>query len=504
MKKNKELLWNTITPLILEVVTIFSSFVIPRLIILKYGSEVNGLVQSIAHFLSIIAFLEMGVGSVVRYNLYKPLENHDKEQLSKVVVSGIHFFRKIAGILLIYTIGLMIIYPILHYNKFGAIYTALLIGSMCISSFAQYYFGQMNQILLIADQKGYIQYCSQIITILLNTIVTVYIVKLNYSIQFVKLSTSIIFLLRPLFLSYYVRKNYGINYKIEIKSEPIKQKWNGVAQHISSVVLENTDVIILTVFSTLSDVSVYSAYVLIVGGIKKLITTATSGIQSKIGHVIAQENEFKLNKIFSYTEWVIHTASTFLFGCSCALIVPFIMVYTRGITDANYYVPLFGIFITLANFGHSLRLPYSIIILSAGHYKQTQKNYIIAASMNVVISAVVVKQFGLIGVAVGTLIAMIYQTIWMANYCYFNILHMAINRFWKQLFVDVASISISIIASFNISINEFTYFNWIKIAIPFSIIYALLLFIINSFAYRHIINNVINIIIEARKIKKIK
>ena len=166
--------------------------------------------------------------------------------------------------------------------------------------------------------------------------------------------------------------------------------------------------------------SVYSAYVLIVGGIKKLITTATSGIQSKIGHVIAQENEFKLNKIFSYTEWVIHTASTFLFGCSCALIVPFIMVYTRGITDANYYVPLFGIFITLANFGHSLRLPYSIIILSAGHYKQTQKNYIIAASMNVVISAVVVKQFGLIGVAVGTLIAMIYQTIWMANYCYFN------------------------------------------------------------------------------------
>lgn len=110
------------------------------------------------------------------------------------------------------------------------------------------------------------------------------------------------------------------------------------------------------------------------------------------------------------------------FGCTGVLIVDFVRVYTYGINDADYIQPLFAVLITIANAGHCLRLPYNILILAAGHYKQTQSNYIIAMILNIVVSIATVKMWGLVGVAIGTLIAMAYQTVWMAKYDSKNII----------------------------------------------------------------------------------
>lgn len=154
----------------------------------------------------------------------------------------------------------MIIYPYIANQNFGFIYTATLIAAISISSFAQYYFGIVNSLLLNADQRGYIQYNAQTVTIILNTIVCAIMISMNGTIQVVKLVTSIIYLARPIILQIYVNNHYKINWKIKYTQEPIKQKWNGVAQHVASVVLDGTDTIVLTVFSTLSNVSIYSVY----------------------------------------------------------------------------------------------------------------------------------------------------------------------------------------------------------------------------------------------------
>ena len=482
-KKDRRLFLNTVTPLLLEVVTIISGFIVPRLILSHFGSNVNGLVQSITQFLAIISFLEMGVGSVIRFNLYKPLANHDNTQTSKVIVAANKFFRTLALILLGYTMVLMVVYPFLGQHEFDSGYTALLIAAMCISSFAQYYLGQVNQILLTADQKGYIQYVAQIITIILNTVACVVLIELGAGIHMVKLSTSMIYLLRPLFLQWYVRKNYSIDYKIKYTEEPIQQKWNGVAQHISAVVLDQTDVIVLTVLSTLANVSIYAAYNMIVAGIKKLVTTATSGIQAKLGDIIARENNEELQSVFAATEWIIHTVAVFLFGCTLVLVVPFIMVYTRGVTDANYNVPVFAVLITLANASHSLRLPYSMLILTAGHYKQTQHSYLIAAGLNIIISIALVYFYGLIGVAIGTLVSMSYQTVWMAWYSYKNILKRNASRFCKQILVDTICLVLVYLVTNLIQLPVSSYINWFVLAASVAVSAAIIVAVVNLIFY---------------------
>ena len=404
--RNKLLAKNTVASVIAQITTLICGFILPRLFLQHFGSEVNGLVNSIVQFLSVISFLELGVGAVVESSLYKPLAEKDNQQISKVMVSANKFFQRLAQILFIYVLILMLVYPLIANQNLGFLYTATLIAAISISSFAQYYFGIANALLLNADQRGYIQYNAQTVTVVLNTAVCAVMISMNGTIQMVKLATSLIYLARPLALHFYVKRHYQIDWKIKYTEEPIKQKWNGVAQHIAAVVLDGTDTIVLTVFSTLSNVSIYSVYFLVIKGVKTLFLSMTNGIQALIGELWAKQELEKLKGFFAWVEWVIHTGTTYVFSCTAALIVPFVQVYTFGINDANYIQPVFAVLLTLANAMHCLRLPYNIMVLAAGHYRQTQKNYIVAAILNILVSILTVKVWGLIGVAIGTLVAM--------------------------------------------------------------------------------------------------
>lgn len=494
--RGEKLALNTVLSLALQVVSVICGFILPRLILETFGSDVNGLVNSITQFLGVITLLDLGVGAVVQSALYKPLADNDTNMISKIYVSANKFFRRLAEILLVYVVLLMIFYPMLVNKSFGHMYTALLIAAICISSFAQYYFGIVNSLLLNADQRGYIQYVAQIITLILNTFACYIIIKLGASIQIVKLTTSLIFLLRPLFLVFYVKKHYSIDKKITYTEEPIKQKWNGMAQHFASYVLNGTDNIVLTMFSTLGNVSIYSVYNVVIIGVKNALLSVTNGFQSLIGEMLAKKETMKLNAFFGFVEWFLHTGTTLVFGCTGVLIVDFVRVYTYGINDADYIQPLFAVLITIANAGHCLRLPYNILILAAGHYKQTQSNYIIAMILNIVVSIATVKMWGLVGVAIGTLIAMAYQTVWMAKYDSKNIICWPFKNFLKQCGVDAITVIIASLATFKIPMLSVSYVSWFLLAIEAFGIWLIISIVINTIFYRE---RVLSIFIRVKR-----
>lgn len=482
--RNKRLLYNTISSFVFQITTIICGFILPRLILKNFGSDVNGLVNSITQFLGVISFLELGVGAVVQSSLYKPLADKDDDTVSKIIVSAGKFFNILAQILLVYIVILAIVYPHIANQEFGWIYTAGLIGAISISSFAQYYFGVVDRLLLIADQRGCLQYTAQTITLILNTVTCVFLIYAGASIHIVKLTTSLIYLLRPIFLRLYVNFHYKIDRHIKYNGEPIKQKWNGVAQHIAAVILEGTDNIVLTVFSTLANVSIYSVYNMVVAGVKQILTSATNGIQALIGELWARQELEELRETFGWFEWLIHTGIVLIFGCTGSLILPFVQVYTQGVTDANYYQPLFAVLIVAAHASHCLRLPYNIMILAAGHYKQTQSNYIVSAFLNVIISVATVKLWGLIGVSIGTLVAMLYQTVWMVIYDSRNLIKWPIRNVIKQVFVDIISVVISDFISNAFEIGGLNYFAWLVLAIKVVAVYFAVVTVINFIFYR--------------------
>lgn len=496
LNREKLLVWNTGASLFNQIVTIICGFILPVLILEAFGSAINGLVSSITQFLGFISLVELGIGAVAQSALYKPLAEKNNIKISQIYVSAQKFYRTIALILLAYIVCLVIGYPILVDTEFDYLYTASLIICIAISLFAQYYFGIVNQVLLNADQRGYINMIISSGALIVNTIACVVLINMNCSIHIVKLATSIIYVIRPLLLILYVRKNYDINENITYNKEPIEQKWNGIAQHFASVVLGSTGIVVLTSISSLTNVSVYAIYNMIISALKQLVLSLAGGVQALMGELLAKKDFEKLNSLFAWTEWSFHTGSVGIFGATMVLIMPFVQVYTRNITDAEYAAPLFAILITLGSMGHCIRLPYNIMILAAGHYKQTQSNYIVAAIMNILLSIVTVEMWGLVGVAIGMLAAMVYQTIWMANYISREIIRWPMRNFWKQFGIDCLILTIIYFSTQWIELGDKTYVNWCIMASKVVAIVLVEVSAVNLIFYRENCIEIVNKIIK--------
>lgn len=460
----RKLLLNTLTSLLAQMAALICGFILPRLILEQFGSEVNGLTQSIKQFLGIISFLDLGVGQVIRSALYRPLHEGDGHALSAVMASGRKFYRKLAIMLAGYVALLAVFYPILAVGSFGWTYTAALIAAMAVSSFAQYCFGVVNEQLIHADQRSYIIHCLQIFTLIANTLVCAVLIHMGMSIQAVKLATSVIFLLRPLALAFYVRR-YRLDRAVRYDREPIAQKWNGVAQHVSAVILDGTDTIVLTFLSTLSNVSVYSVYFMVISNLQQFYQAATAGLHAAAGSLWASGDRTKQNALFEKVELILHCGCVFLFSCTGLLIVPFVRVYTQGLTDADYIRPLFAALLVTAYAIRCLRTPYNIWILAAGHYKQTQRCHITAAAMNLILSILAVRRFGLIGVAVGTLCAMVYQTAWMARYNVRSLLKRSAGAVIKLFAADLLTACVIVLLCRGFVLTEISWLGWLLLAL---------------------------------------
>ena len=484
MNRRKKLYLNTVTALICQSVSIICGFILPRYILSYFGSDINGLVTSISRFLGVISFLELGVGPVIQSNLYKPLADSNTDSISKIVVSAERFYRRIAYIFIAYIAVLFFVFPSItaEYN-FG--FTASLLLIISISTFAQYYFGITYQNFLNADQRVYVHSLTQTITIILNLVVSVLLMKLGYGIHVVKLASSIVFVLRPFVLNVYVKKHYNINRKITYTEEPIKQKWNGFAQHLAAVVCGEIDVVLLTLFSSYQNVSIYSVYFLVVSGITNLVMTAASGLESFWGNMLAKGEHSLLAKTYECVESLMHAGVTFLFVSTAILIAPFAKVYTTELEDnAAYYLPLFGAIIAFAYAAQCLRVPYFRIIKAAGHYKETQNGAFISMILNIVVSVVLVFKFQLLGVAIGTLVAMLYHTIYFAWYLRKNILNRPFHHFVKHMIVDFAVGMLGFIATSWEKMNSVTYGAWAVYALIVAVIVGVITLVLNLIVYR--------------------
>lgn len=491
MNRTKKLALNTISSLIKQAVSIICAFILPRLFLIHYGSDINGLVSSITQFLGLVSIFDAGMGVVIEASLYKPLSENDKNGISRVMTSGQRFYRRFVVILFVYVIIIALGYPLIVKEQFDYIFTLTLVLAISISSFGQYAIGVTNSVLLSADQRSYINFWAYTVTTIINTAFGAILIYFNCSVQVVKLVSSLVFLVRPVFLAVYVKRHYSVNWHEKYSEEPIKQKWNGFAQHIAALVVGNTDIVVLTAFSSLENVSIYSVYFLVINSIKEIINAGTSGIKSLLGDMIARGENKNLDETFGYMEWFLHTVITLLFSVTAVTIVPFVSVYTLGVNDADYNVPVFAILLSVAYAIYCLRMPYFNVIQAAGHFRQTQLSAIIEAIINVVVSVIVVFRFGLIGVACGTIAAMLYRVVYLVWYLKRNILYRPLKFFVKNLFVDVISFAIIILSTRTFAFEHISYPAWCGYAIKICVVGFFEVLVINIIFYKEQVMKII-------------
>ena len=289
------------------------------------------------------------------------------------------------------------------------------------------------------------------------------LISFNCNLIVVKLGSSIVFILKPIIMWLYVKKHFRLLKNVDTSENTLKQKWTALGQHIAYFLHSNTDVAVLTVFADLGLVAIYSVYYMVTNSIQIIASSFSSGMESVFGDMLSKREDEQLQRTFGYYETLISWVSVVLFSVTAVLIIPFVKLYTAGITDANYIQPYLAMLLILSSMIYCFRMPYHSMTIASGHFKQTRFAAYGEAVLNIVLSIILVIKIKLTGVAIATLVAVSFRFIYYVVYLSKNIICRPIKLFAKRTFVNFACVCvIYIIGNFIISYYKISsYIRWV-------------------------------------------
>jgi len=468
-----------------ELIAIICGFIVPRLVLTSFGSQYNGVTSAVSQFMQVIALFQAGIGGVTMAALYKPLVEKDTKKISVIVKTTEGFMRKIVLTFLVFTVLLAYIYPFSINDEFDWFFTFTLVLIMSLSTIAQYFFGQTYQFLLNADQCQRIISIVNTIKLVANTFIFAVMIKNGYGIREVKLTAAVVYIAAPILLNIYTKKKYRLIPSVAKDNSVIKQRWDNFGQQVAVFISVNTSFIVLTLFSTIYEISVYAVYSLIFNGIYGLLLPLTKGVEAAFGNMLAKEEHERIFINLRIYEQVVFAATTFLYAVALITAISFISLYTARVTDVSYYRPTFLYIMIAANVFRCFRFPYEGICIAAGHFRQTRNPAFIEAGLNIIISVSLVFSLGIIGVAIGSLVAFVFRTIRFALYMSRNIVERSIRPFIKR--VILSGMCILLIVGINSTIplsNPHNYMSWMLNAIIVSVIAVIPVALVEVIFYR--------------------
>ena len=484
--KNKVTLLNMISGVVLQFFTLVSGFILPKIILTCFGSEVNGLVSSLNQFLSYITLIEGGITGVIVANLYKPIVEQDNNKISSILVTADRFYKKIGALFIAYSVILSIIYPLHFKTEFTFSYVCSMTLILSLTLLIQYMYSLTLRTLLNADKKGYVVNFTQTLIVIFNVLFALISVFIYPSIHVLKLISGSLFLLQPLIFNRYVKKNYKIDWKVEPDNSLIKSRWNGFAINLAAFIHNSTDVTVLTFLANLKTVSIYSVYSLVSSGIKQMINACLSGIAHTVGQAYAKKNWKELNQKLDIYEYIVLILVFFLFTVTALLITPFVQLYTKDIVDTDYNQPLFGFLLVLAEALYLIKLPHLNLAYSANKFKEITVPAYIEAMLNIMISVALVKWIGLIGVTIGTIVGMTYRMVFHVYYTSKIVPGRAQCIFYRKLFLFAAGAGGGFVFCYKLlPLQTVTVGSWIVHAIFYCVVMGAILLAISILFFQN-------------------
>ena len=469
---------NTLSTAVYQLTAMLMGFVTPRLMMLSYGSQVNGLVVSITEFLTYFRLVEAGLASAAVYSLYKPLAANDHNEVSRIVTAARQYYN-IAGYIFVgVTLAFSLIYPMfVPVDSMSDLSVTLLIIAMGISGSLEFFTLARYRVLLTADQRTFMVSLASMSSLLLSTALIVILSYMRVNIIVVRLAASLTIILRPIILSYYVRKQYPlINPKHPSPNKAsLFRRWDAMYQQFTTAFHQGAGVMLTTIITRdTAMVSVYGTYHMVTIGLWGILKMTTTGIYSGFGNLLVSGQEKTFQTAYRDFEYLYLAITTILFACAAVLIVPFVVLYTDAITDVNYFVPSVGLLIVLEAITDHGKMPMDLMITASGKFKET-RHHCTAQIITAMLCGLGLGYWGLqysiilavCGILCGIIISNILRMVLQLWFVPKHITHLPWQRtFWRivRMVAQVIFIALPFLLLFPLNINGF--FKWISIAVP--------------------------------------
>lgn len=396
--------------LLYQFVVIIFGLITPRLLLVSYGSEVNGLLSSVKQLYAYFVLLEAGVGTATLQALYRTISNKNQKSTNEVMAATNIFYKRTSKYYLGLVLLLSVAYPLVIESEIASINIFLIVLFLGIPGVMSYFIQGKYNILLQAEGKYYVTANLSMITYVLSNLIKLLLINWGYGVVFVQLIYCVLNLFPVIYIKLYMKKHYQwLDLSLTPDFKSIGQRASVMVHQVSSLVFSNTDVLILTIFAGLSTVSVYSVYSSFYTMVKSVLFSFLNGLKFKLGQAyhISLEEYIKLHDLFE----VWYMMLTFiLYTIVQVFIIPFLALYTEGIEDINYIDAKLSFLFTTVFLLQAGRSSSSLVIDFAEHFKKTKNRAILEMTINITVTLICVVKFGIYGVLFGTIVALLYRT----------------------------------------------------------------------------------------------
>ncbi len=414
---------NTTVAMIARVIAILAGY-LTRVVFTHTLSEeyvgINGLFTDV---LNVLALSELGVGTAITYALYRPISEGDVEKQKSLMLMYRNFYRIVAAIVL--AAGLLVI-PFMGVlvRDQGKVEHLILIYLMYLFNSVVSYLLIYKRTLIDAHQLSYIGVLYQTVFLIVQNIVQMAVLYFTHNFM--------------LFLSILILCTIGGNYAISRRADrmypylkdrrvqplsreerqDIFQNIRAMLMHkIGNVLVNNTDNLLLSSLVGFLSVGAYSNYFLIIGSVRQVLNQMFQGITASVGNLGVEESRARIRKIFEAAFFM----GQWMFGLAAICLFEAIDLFV-GISFGEKYIFTRDITLVLCLNFYLTGMRQATLVFrdSMGIFRYDRYKAIPEALINLVVSLILGRRYGTIGIFLGTLVSTVTTSLWVEPYMFYK------------------------------------------------------------------------------------
>lgn len=396
-----------------ELLTIVISFVVRTVFIHTLGKQYLGINGLFSNILSMLSLAEFGVGAAIIFKLYDPIAKDDRHRIAVLMKFYKTIYRYIGLVVLLIGLCLIPFLPLLvkDYDRLAqmninAVFIFLLYLFKTVST---YLFFAYKSAIVKAHQKEYILTLVSYFFTIATAVVQIVLLLIypNFMI-YVGISVADVIIRNIVFAKISDRMFPYINEPTTDKVE--KKEFLGLLKDCSAlfiyrlngVVLKATDNIVLSIFRGLEMVGMYSNYYIFYTTVNTLYTKIYNSVSHSLGNLHTTgnlEHEYRVYKAVNLITAILGgTAGVGLAVC----MDEFVLLW---IGEAWVIPQPFSILMGIEAATLAFRIAISRYRSTMGLFQQAMYRPIFGMVINLVVSVILVRNWGICGVLVGTIVA---------------------------------------------------------------------------------------------------
>ncbi|WP_420330918.1 polysaccharide biosynthesis C-terminal domain-containing protein [Mycoplasma todarodis] len=390
--------------------------------------EVNGFIRVATSIVSYANLAQGTIGLTLVFFLYGPIARKETEKSNAIFSIANKWMKIFGGVYLIILLILSCLLPLMLFSNGGVVgfpLWKLMIIVMFIGigvSFSYFVSGKYSLLLTAQNNKFIVTGSLLLINIATMAFVLPMMWKFhgqNHFIMYVALINAKVVFSGILITIYTKRKNKWIkiiNIDKALEKQFKKKAMGSLVHQVATLIVFSTDEIVLAIYSNhagskeaLILISIYSSYLMLSNFALTMISMLISSFENQIG-LENNGEDFNVDRFLAFEKksiiWI-----------SFSTMVLFLLLphYTNLLFNTNningYFSYKISLLISIILILNTLRIPSSILVNVNGHFNETKWRAIIEATINIVLSLILVWFLNIYGVLIATVISFCYRTI---------------------------------------------------------------------------------------------